>query len=227
MTRHDESHEALLQEMSSGDLDAASHRARAVLSDCGECRRRWSETRDLLASLADSDRERLEILASASRMGAAPGEARAVEALRRTIAVPGNVRPRVGRWFLAAAGFVVLVAGLWFLRQRADVAVDDVMLGTRGIECVHPIGSVRSFAPFEWRYDAPAGGRNWLRIEGWSEERGAWVVAWEGNVPGSPWSPPPGIESGWPDRIRWKITRYDASDGLDRSAPWSESLRSP
>ncbi len=211
---HAKEHEAVLQQIVTGELDAAEGRAAELLAECATCRSRLEELRALAQNLSATFRVERDALAEAAGLTDAPGEAAVAAAVR------ARGKRRVARrtfWIAAvaaAAAAVLAVVGDRLLRgSRSGVEElphDLILDGGGTLTVERPIGTVDSYLPFRWTSDAQPGWYYYVEVRDDTDERRDELLAEAERWRTNEWSPSP--ERGtWPDRIVWSITVYDST----------------
>ena len=212
--------EELLAELLHGDpADDARALERAGTSPA--VRARLADLRRVQAELASAGAEaRAEAVAGARAAGPAPGEERALAALRRAMeagprgprAVPGpGPRRRWLPWIAAAAA----LAALWLARGWIAPADDDsgrgVLLGGAETEGFAPRGAVTGFEAFEWPRRVAEGSVQ--TVQAWAGERAAGPATVESpELPEDEtrWTPSPEKRAQLGARFVWRVVRLDS-----------------
>lgn len=141
----------LLREVLAGDLAADAQEVRQAAEESPLFAARLEEMLATDGWLAGAEEEMSAILAAASDLRDAPGEAGLHEFVlgQAEQAEPRAARPGK-RWrsqISAAAALLLVAFGLWwgFGRDRAEV-----WMGDGSLELLHPIGEVQEFFPVRW-----------------------------------------------------------------------------
>lgn len=234
---HDDTHEELLTRLLADDVAEGSPAARRQLESCARCREQWTALSGLARRIDELEHEQRGVLIQVARRSHAPGAgevAARLERLRASAAVPrttdlvtpSSSRPRQRgrpgwRWIAALAAGLALVLAVPYFAARRGSSTDDLLLGSRSIEAVSPLGAGSVFDTFEWRYALPPGGRFELviadaharEIERKTSAENRWLAA-------------AGETDGWPDQIRWRVIAYDAGGGTIAGSPLFAAQRS-
>jgi hypothetical protein len=160
-----------------------------------------------------------EEIAEALELDDASAEAAAEEFMRGSFASQGDgtesgdpgargPRPRSWRRWGALAAAILFALFLW-RPWGVPTADPEILLGSRGIECLLPLGSVDRFDTFEWKGELPPGGMFLFTL--WSEVDGAEAEPLDppGTIDGHVWTPTD--PSTLPPRVQWRVSARDAT----------------
>jgi len=223
---HAPEHDELLASLLLGDKDSTLDRG--VLEACPHCSDKLSELEDVRTQLdVLGAAERATALAEADASGPSPGEQAAQSALEAALRRPS--RAPEGRsighaWILigslAAAGILLFAV----LRDPEIEPADPgghVFLSSSRIELLSPVGRVREWSLFAWRYDVRAGSSFTIRI--W-DAGAADPMLTVPELDDATWTPTTSDLERIPNRIRWTVVAIDATGREVESEPASAWL---
>jgi hypothetical protein len=225
---HAPEHDELLASLLLGD--EFSELDRKALEACPICSDKLSELEGVRTQLdVLGAAERATALAEADASGPAPGEQAAQIALESAMRAPA--RAHEGRsighvWILvgslAAAG-ILLFAVLKEPQVEPAEPEHPVFLSSTRIELLSPVGRVREWNMFAWRYDVRPGSSFTIRI--WDEDVGAAdPVLTVPELDDATWTPTTSDLEKIPNRIRWTVVAVDATGREVESEPASAWL---
>jgi len=230
---HVPEHDELLASLLLGEEVTAQERA--TLAGCPQCSAALSELEDVRARLdVLGAAERATALAEADAGGPAPGEEAAQRALEAALRGPDRTPegPAFGpAWILALSLAAAAILVFTVLRDAWVVPDADpadpggsVFLSSSEIELLSPVGSVREWGTFAWRYDVRVGATFTIRI--WdADAEAADPVLTVPQLDEDTWTPTTDDLEKIPKRIRWTVLAIDATQRSVESEPASAWLQ--
>ncbi len=213
---HADSHEEVLRKIVIGEIDDGADEARAVLSECAECRERLRGLRRVAALLDSGGSERRAVLNEAARGTRAPGDDR-VEPTVRALAAKSH--PRRFRRVLFVLGLAASLAIVAYAVSRVvapEVSVppsEDLTLGA-AVVCAAPVGEVSDYGTFTWRTERPFDGSFDLVVYDDADGGTRAPVVDKRRLEAPTWTPSPSDRDLLPASIRWEITARDRSSAV-------------
>ena len=208
---HGESHEAVLRQILTGDLDATDAKVRDLATHCTSCRQELDDLLQLQAALDQDARDERASL-DASRE-AEPGEID-VGSMLRSVAQRESRPPSATavHWWIPLAALLVIGATIWLVLGTGEEDVptyEPTPLGPGdGLVLEEVDRSVAGQLTFRWSAEVGEGGYYEVRV-------------WDAEAAGSPpwrerldleenqWSlglPPPHER---PARLRWRVEAFN------------------
>lgn len=129
---------------------------------------------------------------------------------------------------LAAAAVLLLITGVWWIRERSSVSAPGAAPDTPpvvldsgpGLRLLGPVGDVERIDRFHWSSTLAPGG--WYELSIWDADSGAILAETEVDDP--VWEP----GSGWqaPRAVRWQVREF-AADGTLGAVHEAQARREP
>lgn len=232
---HDSSHERLLHEVITGDLQRSDERVRELERDCEVCRDYLRDSLEVGKLLDDVLGEQAASVAELEQDANAPGADRIAETLRALASsgaaapaspartqlraldspqrAPAPRRASATAWRVSLAAATVMIAG-WLVRMllppsQVDPAGGDTTLGGNKNSRLEPSGEVSSFSSFTW--DLGLDGRPRYNLQIWAAEDGLTSAPrLEKETWGvREWKPAAEQMGLIPEDFRWRVEAFD------------------
>ena len=217
---HGPEHEARLQAFLTSDGDCAPP---DEWLSCEQCRESLAALGAVAARL-EQEREAEEALREeAQALEEAPNEDLVEAVLRPRLDALARRRAlgsRTRLLGLAAAAVIMLLAFVFF--HEKEQPGGEILLGSKRVECLAPLGGTARYDLFEWRAPLPPGGHFELRIfEDDPEGHGPALLtrSFESNR----WVPTESQAQSLPSPLIWELSVFDATGvevGHGRARAW-------
>ena len=206
---HDDRHGELLAAIAAGERGADEPEAAHLLRSCPKCREDLAALREAARHVERAGDALRAVIAESRGVHSAPGLDDVAPTLQR-LAAERRVPRRPSRvLWLAAAALLFLVIGplvAYRLWTAGDAPTAPVMLGSDELELVEPIGEVRDYERFVWKYSGEPNGFDLRIFDQDAPDAKPLRVRCEEPI----WVPDAEARAKLPARIRWTVDALDA-----------------
>lgn len=211
-------HEQELIDLVVTAVDLRAEFDQSQLAQCHDCRQIVEEHLMLVTDLANLHRAEAADLEAATQLQVESG--RAEQALRELIQGESKGASSQSWRFLAVAAALLLAlfAGWRLFPGETSPPHEAQFMGDSEV-LRHPLGTVDTFAPFEWEVKAPPGGHFVIEILNDTEDAAGESIHRSDWLQGNQWTPPGDLKL--PEAIQWNLEVYQATNSSESSDTYS------